>query len=80
VEFKPGCLNVAADALSHRDEEPVMVLTLSIPEFDQEATSLPEVAAKRTEIDASTIGLGWMIVDDIVLHNDHIFMPSSSAS
>jgi hypothetical protein len=86
VEFKPGRLNVAADALSHHDEDLVMVHALSILEFDlydqfcQEVASIPEVAAECGDIEASTAGAKWMVVDDIVLHKGRIFMPSSSAT
>jgi hypothetical protein len=47
VEFKPGLQNAATDALSRRDEDPIMVNALSPPEFElmdqfhQESGSLP---------------------------------------
>jgi hypothetical protein len=83
VEFKPGRLNAAADALSRRDEEPLTVHALSIPEFNlydqfcQDAASLLEVVAKRGDIEAGTTGDEWTIVDDMVLHKGRIFMMSS---
>jgi hypothetical protein len=85
VEFKPERLNAAADALSRR-EDPLMVHALSISEFDlydqfrQEVASLPEVVAKRGDIEASTTGDRWTVVDDMVLHKGCIFMPSSSVA
>jgi hypothetical protein len=55
VEYKPGRQNVAADALSHRDEQEVhgLVHAISRPEFElfdgfrREAATLPEIVAKR---------------------------------
>jgi hypothetical protein len=46
----------------------------------QEAASIPEVAAECGDIEASTVGAKWMVVDDMVLHKGRIFMPSSSVT
>jgi hypothetical protein len=75
VEFKLGCQNVAADALSRRQEDDATVHALSIPdfalidEFRVEAATLPEVIAKRGEIDAGTTGLEWAVVDGLVVRS-----------
>jgi hypothetical protein len=75
VEFKPGCQNVAADALSRRQEDDTTVHALSIPdfalidEFRVEAATLPEVIAKRAEIDAGTTGPEWAVVDGLVVRS-----------
>jgi hypothetical protein len=47
-------------------------------QFRQEASTLPEIAAKRTEIDAGTADKAWRVVDDIVVREGRIFMPASS--
>jgi hypothetical protein len=84
VEFKPGHLNAAVDALSHRHEDTMTLHALLLPGFelyDQflcEAASLPEIIAKRTEIQEGTAGPDWTIIDDIVLFKGRIFLPSSS--
>jgi hypothetical protein len=86
VEFKPGRQNTAADALSHRDEEGPMVHSLSIPTFDffdqfrVEAENLPEVVTKRQMIEAGTGESGWSLVDGMVVHGGHLFMPSSASA
>jgi hypothetical protein len=84
VEFKLGHLNAAADALSHHNEDTMMLHALSLPEFELydkfccEAASLPEIIAKRTEIHEGTAGPYWKIIDDIVLFKGRIFLPPSS--
>jgi hypothetical protein len=63
VEFKSGHQNAVADALSHRDEDTMIVHTPSLPEFDlfdkfhQEAATLLEIVAKHIEIAANMAGL-----------------------
>jgi hypothetical protein len=75
---------MAADALSRCDEEGPAVLTLSLPNFDffdqlrLEAATLPEVVTRRTEISAGTTGPKWAIVDDMVVHGKHLFVPVTS--
>jgi hypothetical protein len=64
VEFKSGKQNAAADALSHRDEEPPMMFTLSLPGFELyghlrgEATILQDFVDKRATITAGTASPG----------------------
>jgi hypothetical protein len=85
VEFKPGRQNSAADALSRRDEGP-LVHSLSIPTFDlfdqfrMEAENLPEVATKRQMIEAGTAGPGWSMVDGMVVNDGRLFMPASATA
>lgn len=88
VEYKPGKLNVAVDALSQRDEHvpsaPASAHAISIPEFQlfdefrREATSLREVIAKRQEICNGVADVVWNEADGLVLHQVRIFVPSSS--
>jgi hypothetical protein len=75
VKNEPGKMNPAADALSRRDENESGVCVHAISrsefalfdEFCQEPEALPEVVAKKQEIEAGTAGAGWSISDDIVL-------------
>jgi hypothetical protein len=84
IEFKPGKQNVAADALSRREEDGPAVFALSLPSFDRydqlrsEATSLPAFVNKRAEIADGMAGLDWSI-DDVILCKGRIFLPSSSS-
>jgi hypothetical protein len=84
VEFKLGRQNAATDALSRRDEEVIAVHAISTPEFKffdqfrQESSTLPDIAARRTKIDAGTADKAWRVVDGIVVREGHIFMPASS--
>ena len=87
VEYKPGKMNAAADALSRRDEQEIAVRLHSIsrPEFElfkefrRESASLPEVLAKRQAISAGSAGEGWSEVDGFILYQGKIFLPDSSA-
>jgi hypothetical protein len=84
LEFKPGLQNVA-NALSHRGEDPITVHALSLPEFElmdqfcKESLSLPDIIAKQEEIETGKADKAWSLVDGIVVHNGHIFLPPSSA-
>lgn len=83
VEFRPGKQNAAADALAQRDEEDVLAYALSLPDFELyaqfrlEAASLPEIITKRAEIEGGTAAASWSLVDDLVLFQGRIFVPSS---
>ena len=87
VEYKPGRQNAAADALSRRDEDTAALTTcaLSRPDFDlfhefrAEAETLPDIIAKRQEIDQGLAGANWTSVDGFVLHRGRIFVPDTSA-
>jgi hypothetical protein len=85
VEFKPGRLNTAADALSRCDEESPSVYALSSPDFEfydqlcQEAASLPEIAAAHKEILAGRANKEWRLVDDMVVYVGHLLLPASSS-
>jgi hypothetical protein len=84
VEFKPGHLNVAVDALSRSHEDTITLHALSLPEFElydqfrREVASLLEIITKRTEIQEGTAGPDWTIIDDIILFKGRIFLPPSS--
>jgi hypothetical protein len=83
VEFKPGRLNVAADALSRREEEPPSINVVSLPEFEffdqfrQESATLSEIITKHTEIATVKVDKAWRIIDGIVVHVGRIFMSAS---
>jgi len=87
VEFKPGSQNVVADALSRREGDAVerQSRALSCPDielftaFRQECASLPEIISKRAEIEGSTAGAAWSLVDGFVMHRGRIFVSSSSS-
>ena len=76
VEYKPGKMNAAADALSRRDEQELAVRLHSVsrPEFElfeefrRESSSLPEALSKRQEISVGSAGEGWSEVDGFVLY------------
>jgi hypothetical protein len=40
---------------------------------------LPEILAKRKEIDDGTAGAAWTLVDGFVMHHGRVFVPSSSS-
>jgi hypothetical protein len=47
--------------------------------FRQESDSLPEILAKRQEINEGTPGATWSMVDGFVMHRGRVFVPKSSA-
>jgi len=85
VEYHPGKQNVAADALSRRDEESVFAMALSAPSFELFAdlqaaqTASPAAQAIRAALSAGTAALGWSLVDDLLLFQGRIFVPDDSA-
>jgi hypothetical protein len=87
VEYKQGKMNAAADALSRRDEDAAQarVYAISRPEFAlfeefrRESERLPELQAKRREIEDGTAGEAWTIADGLVLHRGRIYVPDSSS-
>jgi len=87
VDFKPGSQNVVADALSRQEEDAMelQVRDLSSPDielfaaFCMECASLPDILAKRAEIESGTAGASWSLVDGFVMHRGRIFEPTSSA-
>jgi hypothetical protein len=48
-------------------------------QFCKESLSLPDIIAKREEIETGKADKAWSLVDGIVVHNGHIFLPPSSA-
>jgi transposase InsO family protein len=81
VEYRPGRLNTAADALSRRDEEGPAVLLMSGPSFrlyddiraamalDQEAGELLQ------QLDRGTLDGPWRVAEGLLLHGKRIFVP-----
>lgn len=86
VEYRPGKLNTAADALSRRDEDAskLQAFASSRPEFvlfeefRRESQTLDDVVAKCRDIEAGTADAAWTIVDGLVMHRGRIFVPESS--
>jgi hypothetical protein len=87
VEYKPRHQNVAADALSRRDEDTSALSTcaLSRPdldlfnEFRAETDTLPDIIAKHQEIAQGLAGANWTTAADFVLHRGRIFVPDTLA-
>jgi hypothetical protein len=75
---------VVADALSRRDEDDMVVHTISSPSFmlyDQlrtEIAALPQTSQLCTQVVAGTTPQGWLEKDGLLLFKDHIFLPDDS--
>jgi len=82
VEYKPGAVNVVADALSRRDEEDnATCMLLSTPSFelfdelrrqlaaDASLQAVREQAEKKED--------GWSLVDQLLLKEGKVFVPAS---
>jgi hypothetical protein len=85
VEYRPGKLNAATDALSRHEEDIVVVHTISTPtfalvdnlqtEFQQDA----EAIEVRTQLARGIAVKGWSLYDDMVLFKGKIFIPEASS-
>jgi hypothetical protein len=85
VEYRPGKLNAAADALSRHEEDIAVVHTISTPtfalvdklqtEFQQDA----EAIEVRTQLARGIALKGWSLYDDMVLFKGKIFIPEASS-
>jgi hypothetical protein len=83
VEFRPGHLNIVADALSRRLEDEQSVSALSVPTFDLYTDlryELQEDAHLRQLRDSIVADWGapWRIVDGLILHGRRVYIPVSS--
>lgn len=84
IEFKPGKMNIVADALSRRDEH-MSLSAISVPTFQlidklkEEVTSLSEFQLLRSQFAAHELPPNWSFVDGLFLYNGRIFVPASSA-
>jgi hypothetical protein len=83
VEYRPGRLNSAADALSRRDEETAALCTLSGPSFDlyadiRRATAADPVARDLLQqLEAASLGAPWAANDGFLLHGKRIYVPAT---
>ncbi|KAJ4786652.1 polyprotein [Rhynchospora pubera] len=84
VEYRPGKANIVADALSRRDEEPILH-ALSSPSFAfyddlrVEVAEHPAYAALHAQLAAATLPTGWDYTDGFFTKNGRIFLSSGSA-
>jgi hypothetical protein len=84
VEYRPGRLNAAADALSRHEEETTTINAISAPTFalfDQlreESASDPQVVALRTKLLTDDAPEGWTVQDDLLLFRGKVFIPDAS--
>ena len=84
VEYKPGALNMVADALSRHDTEDGAVLAVSAPRFDyidrlcQAQATDPALVALRDELTAGSRGAPWALTDDLVTYDGRLYVPPVS--
>jgi hypothetical protein len=74
VEYRPGKLNIAADAYSISSPTFEFFDTLHI-----ESASDPQVAEKRAQITAGTTPTGWTDNDGFLLFIGKLFVPDASS-
>jgi transposase InsO family protein len=86
VEYRPGKMNGAADALSRRDEEPTAAVNLlstpTLEVFDtlrKEALTDPQVQELKTQLAARTAGEGWTERDGLLVCRGRVFVPDNSS-
>jgi hypothetical protein len=86
VEYKPGALNVIADALSLRDEEIFELPTLTAPQFAlfddirQEINGDTALSSLRDAIRGGAKPVAWSMVDGLILFKGRMFVDSSSGT
>jgi hypothetical protein len=80
VEYRPGKLNGAADALSRRDEDMGTMYTISSPSFDlfatlkAEAETDSQVAAICKQLADGTASPGWTTTDGLLRFKGKVFI------
>jgi hypothetical protein len=86
VEYKPGTLNVVADALSRRDEMTEELLALSAPQFLlfddiwQEINGDTALSQLQDTIRGGAKSEQWSVVDGLILFKGHVYVAASSSS
>lgn len=84
VEYRPGRLNVVADAPSRRDTELLQSHALSAPSFSvfedlkKEIADSPTLSAFRDEVLAGHRGPSWHVKEGLILHANRVFVPAES--
>lgn len=82
VEFRPGCLNVVADALSRRDELDGHLHALSGLSFDFFDTLRRELNddVQLRELRDTIVERGalWRVEHGLILHSARVFIPMTS--
>jgi hypothetical protein len=85
VEYRPGKLNGAPDALFRREEPMGNLHSMSLPTFSlfdnlrDEATTNSQVETICAQLAAGTTKEGWIEVDGLLLFKGKIFVPNASS-
>lgn len=85
VEYRPGKLKAAADALSRRDEETQSVSAISLPVFQLfedlrlELVTHPGAQILRAQLIDGTAPQGWSEVDGLLVFNNRVYVPEDSS-
>jgi transposase InsO family protein len=81
LEYKAGCTNTVADALSRRDTEDTAVMALSAPRFDfierlrQANLQEPALVALCDEISNNQQPAAWAVIDGLVTFQGRLYIP-----
>jgi hypothetical protein len=85
VEYKPGAMNVVADALSRRDEESGELCALYAPLFAlfddvcQEINGDVQLSLPRDAIRGGAKPAIWSVVDGLILFKGRVHNSTSSS-
>jgi hypothetical protein len=86
VEYKPGALNVVADALSRRDELSGELLALSSPQFTlfddirQEINGDVALSQLRDAIRGGVKPATWSVADGLILFKGRVYVKGASSA
>jgi hypothetical protein len=84
VEYKPGKLNGAVDALSRRAKLGMALNTISTPSFELfdslrvEAATDPQIQDVHQQLAVGIVSLGWTKLDELLLFKGKVYVPDAS--
>jgi hypothetical protein len=85
MEYRPGKLNGAADALSRRADKVATINAISTPIFELfedlrlESQTDPQATRIREKLQAGEVQEGWSLHEDLLLFKGKIFLPDASS-
>lgn len=87
VEYRPGHLNIVADALSHRGDsaDSATNFALSRPTFSlfeelRQVISSPDLRTLCSKVQSGELRAPWSFIDGLLLHGEKVYVSEASPS